>query len=474
MNKTYNGIHLATWEECKKLNGGKWVCPECGKKTFVCYVDFQLQIINEKVGRCDREDKCRYHFTPKQYFSDKGMVYDRPITQNRPKPKPKPEPQISYTDVRIFKETRNYYDKNNFVIFLKSKFNPNLVNKAIGLYNIGTYDWFGGGSTVFWQIDRFGRIHCGKVMQFNVNNGKRVKEPYSMITWVHSVMKLPDYNLKQCLFGEHLLRKYPNRGVAVVESEKTAIIASMMFPDCIFVAVGGKSKLSEQMCLPLKDRDVIIFPDNNAYDDWSEKAKSISYLFKSYIVSDIMEHEAVEHGDDIGDLILRNANNKDFSIPSLAKTAPSDTPENAVEEQEEEQRTTEPEEQQHAPERTIESEIGQTKRSCPTIPISTCIDNWRAANPDFAECGKQQSSVIDTRLSILNQFQAINPSFMYLCERLDLAEVGTETAPSGHQTFVAVDEKTYYFDEHGIFHFYRTPEQEQMMKRFHKTDVCPF
>ena len=445
ITKDYNGIHLATYAECKKLNGGKWFCPDCGKKTFVCYLDRDGQIINEKVGKCDRADKCNYHYTPKEYFSDNGN--DRPITPRRPTPTFKPEPPPTYINPDIFKQTLKAYRQNNFIQFLNRVFSPHLVDGAIREYFVGTSNHFGGGATVFWQIDRHGKIRGGKIMKYNPDNGKRVKitvtetakdgtvktSKKALITWVHSVMKLPDYNLKQCLFGEHLLFKYPDRGVAVVESEKTAIIASIMFPDYIFVACGGCQNLTHERCIPLKDRRVVFFPDNGKYEEWSEKAKSIGYLFQSYIVSDIMEHEAVEHGDDIGDLILRNVNNKDFSIPSLALTAPSDTPENAVEEREEEQRTTEQEEQQHAPERTADNDI---------------------------------------QTSILNHFTAINPSLAYLCERLDLVSVGTETAPSGHQTFV--DEKTYYFDEHGIFHFYRTPEQEQMMKRGYKTDVCPF
>lgn len=431
MNKTYNGIHLATWEECKKLNGGKWFCPDCGKKTFVCYLDCDGEIINEKVGKCDRADKCNYHYTPKEYFSDNGN--DRPIT-HRPKPKVKNEPSPTYFDIGIFKKTRRAYEKNNLIIFLKRKFKPDLIVKAILDYHIGTSNHFGGGSTVFWQIDRQGKIRGGKIMKYNQDNGKRVKEPYNMITWVHTVMHLTDYNLKQCLFGEHLLKKYPDKGVAVVESEKTAIIASMWCPDIIFLACGGCQNLSNQRCIPLKERRVVFFPDNGKYEEWREKAKELSHLFKSFVVSDIMEHEAVEHGDDIGDLILANINTKDFSIPSLTLTAPSEPPQNAVEEREEEQRTTEPEEQEHTPEHTTDNNMQ----------------------------------------SVINQFKAINPSFAYLCERLDLISVGTETAPSGHQTFIAVDEKTYYFDEHGIFHFYRTPEQEQMMKRFHKADVCPF
>lgn len=430
ITKDYNGIHLATYAECKKLNGEKWFCPDCGKKTFVCYLDCDGEIINEKVGKCDRADKCNYHYTPKEYFSENGN--DRPITKKKPKVY-KPEPPISYIDTDIFKKSLKAYRQNNFIQFLNRVFNPHLVDGAIKEYFVGTSKHW-SGSTVFWQIDRFGKVRCGKIMLYNPTDGKRVKKPFSHITWVHTVMHLTDYNLKQCLFGEHLLRKYPDRGVAVVESEKTAIIASMWYPDIIFLACGGCQNLSNQRCIPLKERRVVFFPDNGKYEEWREKAKELSHLFKSFVVSDIMEHEAVEQGDDIGDLILANINNKDFSIPSLTLTETPETPENAVEEREEEQRTTEPEEREHAPEHTTNNGIEQ---------------------------------------SIINQFKAINPSFAHLCERLDLVAVGTETAPPEHQESVA-NEDTYHFDQSGKFHFNRTPEQEQMMRRDYHTDKCPF
>ena len=42
------------------LRGGsaKEVCPNCGQRTFVPYVDDAEQIVGELYGRCDRENKC--------------------------------------------------------------------------------------------------------------------------------------------------------------------------------------------------------------------------------------------------------------------------------------------------------------------------------------------------------------------------------------------------------------------------------
>ena len=45
-------------------------CPNCHRKRcFSKYIDTEKQIqFPEYVGRCDHEQKCGYHFTPRDYF----------------------------------------------------------------------------------------------------------------------------------------------------------------------------------------------------------------------------------------------------------------------------------------------------------------------------------------------------------------------------------------------------------------------
>ena len=53
--------------------GSRYTCPQCGRKyTFTRYIDTENnnQYISERVGKCNRLDKCGYHYTPKQYFTD--------------------------------------------------------------------------------------------------------------------------------------------------------------------------------------------------------------------------------------------------------------------------------------------------------------------------------------------------------------------------------------------------------------------
>ena len=74
-------------------------------------------------------------------------------------------------------------------------------------------------------------------MHYNPSTGKRIKDETipGRINWLHTTLKrchqLPkDWQLTQCLFGEHLLPQRPDKTVALVESEKTAIICAALMP----------------------------------------------------------------------------------------------------------------------------------------------------------------------------------------------------------------------------------------------------
>ena len=51
----------------------RYTCPQCGRRhTFTRYIDTENnnKYISDNVGKCNRLDKCGYHYTPKQYFTD--------------------------------------------------------------------------------------------------------------------------------------------------------------------------------------------------------------------------------------------------------------------------------------------------------------------------------------------------------------------------------------------------------------------
>ena len=141
-----------------------------------------------------------------------------------------------------------------------------------------------------------------------------IKHESGAIDWVHNKLKksgkLPeDFNLQQCFFGEHLLTLYPDKSVAIVESEKSALIASALIPNMIWLAAGNINGLSVEKCKVLKNRTVILYPDLGAYEKWSLKADELQEQCNCKItVSTLLEDEATNtdrsNGLDIADYII--------------------------------------------------------------------------------------------------------------------------------------------------------------------------
>ncbi|MCH5309732.1 MAG: toprim domain-containing protein, partial [Prevotella sp.] len=110
---------------------------------------------------------------------------------------------------------------------------------------------------------------------------------------------LPEaFNPERCLFGLHLLAG-DKKHVAVVESEKTAVIMSEAMPQYIWLAAGGLSMLSAEKLLPLQGRRVVLFPDTDpdgkAYAAWQRVAEEASEQMQQPIhVSRLLEDHATD------------------------------------------------------------------------------------------------------------------------------------------------------------------------------------
>lgn len=277
----------------EKYNGMKTrhICPNCGKRELVRYIDIETkQYIHDSVGRCNREIQCGYHLKPADFLKDNTFV--RPeVGLTKPKPKP-----VSYIPEKTLIDSLN--NDNNLARFLLKAI-PD-CKEALKKYRLGTsHKW--PGSTVFWQIDQNGKIRTGKIILYDLETGRRVK---NKIFWSHC--QTNNFELKQCFFGEHLLND-KSKTVAIVESEKTAIIASALLPEFIWIATGGLQNLNAERCTVLKGRNVILFPDAMGYDTWKDKAKEALKNVK-YNISKLLEDKATDEqkkdGWDIADFLL--------------------------------------------------------------------------------------------------------------------------------------------------------------------------
>ena len=295
-------------------------CPSCkAKLSFTQYLDGNThKPIHDIVGKCNRESKCGYHYTPKQYFIDNPIRRDEACLVLTPPSTPKsiePPRPIGTIPFHFVQNSASY--KSNFVRFLFDHFSDEQIHNAAENYALGATK---SKEVIFWQIDIMGKVRTGKIMQYNPITGKRLKHVSGAIDWVHHKLKkskdLPEnFNLQQCFFGEHLLKIYPENPVALVESEKSAIIASAIMPDLIWLAAGNLNGLSIDKAKVLKDRNVTLFPDLGGYEKWCIKASEIKQVVKCKIkVSTILEVLATEFqrskGLDIADYIIEELRNK--------------------------------------------------------------------------------------------------------------------------------------------------------------------
>lgn len=332
------------------FNVAQHTCPQCRKEgAFSKYIDGENKetFSNAHVGKCLY---CLYHYTPKQYFED----HKEEKEQEKPKQKlkknefsyPKKRVEtgqirhykkaeggnfstgnkelhelhtiksnpVSLIPVSVFKQSLKQHEENHFVQFLINHFGADVTGQLISRYFIGTSKHY-KGATVFWQIDSTGKIRTGKIMLYNPDTGKRSKEAHNRPAWVHKAIKHPEFNLQQCFFGEHLLQGNA-KPVAIVESEKTAIIASVYLQQFVWIAAGSKTGLNEKKCKVLSGRNVVLFPDISkrqenvptAFELWTAKAKEFLH-FARFSVSGLLEQKATEaergQGLDLADYLLR-------------------------------------------------------------------------------------------------------------------------------------------------------------------------
>lgn len=269
--------------ELEKFSGSKsrYACPACQSKgVFARYKDGNGEYLSNDVGRCNRESKCGYHKKPKEFFAENP-------TGAKLQPKTKRKPQLfqnaaqtvtlekvsqssrsetfDYIVTEHLKATLCDYDRNAFASFLFNLF-PDCtdeINAVLKMYFVGTYQNY----TCFPSIDRLSRVCRAKLIRFNPESGKRLKGEFDTSS-LPAKLKLKDFRYKQIFFGEHLLARFPGKKVAGVESEKTAIIASLCFPEFVWLGSNSKMWLKVERQQRLETRQMILYPDADGFELW--------------------------------------------------------------------------------------------------------------------------------------------------------------------------------------------------------------
>jgi hypothetical protein len=275
-----------------RIQGEKWRCFSCGKSGDA------LDLIGEIERIPDFRDRAR---RAEELFRVDGSMRPAgaaPVARREPKPEP------VFISPEAMQASFNHFGQNNFALWLCGVFGEAKALELALAYRLGTSRHW-PGAAVFWQIDEAGKIRRGKVMLYSAETGRRVKEPGNMVAGAHWLLGIADRKPEPCLFGEHLLSADQSKPVAVVESEKSAIIGAGFVPGFTWMATGGKGTLNKPMLEPLTGRRVVLFPDLGGFDEWSEKARG----WLGVEVSDILERRASaedrERGLDVADYLLR-------------------------------------------------------------------------------------------------------------------------------------------------------------------------
>jgi hypothetical protein len=321
-------------------------CPDCGKKTFVRYMDSQTgNYLPEQYGRCDREIKCNYYLNPyKEGYSKALWRQERgesagnwisPEMYRKVPPKPVQQNEPAYIPKDVLQQILNGYERNVFLQNLLSRvpfpIDKTDVEEVAALYYLGTVrNGYRAGAITFPFIDKAGNVRTVQVKQFDETNHTTGTDFLHSIIEKHCQRKaepLPDWvqaysrnELKvSCLFGEHLLPRYTLNPVALVEAPKNAIYGALYFgfperpENLLWLAVYNLSSLNFEKCRALQGRDVYLFPDLSkdgaAFQVWSRKAKELSERMPGtrFELSDLLETlapaELREKGADIADVL---------------------------------------------------------------------------------------------------------------------------------------------------------------------------
>ena len=325
-------------------------CPYCGaKKHWQRYIDIETgEVLPEQHGRCDNADKCGQQVTPKDtgyakaiWEQEQGSRSELPNNwkPQRKKAIPQPTPEPVFFDFDTFKQTlqSERYEKNTFIqnLFYRVRFpfEVDEVKKVIQLYRLGTVaNGYRAGANTFPFIDIKGNVRAVQVKQFDEQNHTTGTDfLHSIIEKHHTRNNKPlpkwlEAYTKQdkrisCLFGEHLLSKYPNNPVALVEAPKTAVYGTLYFglpetpESLIWLAVYNKSSFSFDKLKVLQGRFVYVFPDlskdGNTFKEWETKAKEYESRLPGtrFIFSDLLEQLAPERdkseGNDLADYLIK-------------------------------------------------------------------------------------------------------------------------------------------------------------------------
>ena len=216
-------------------------------------------------------------------------VDDIPLNYTPPPPRPAPPPlpvlEIPRSYVKRTMDIAAWREVTFRTWYMSLPWDTEQMARAhntLWMYCVGGWK---DGRVVFWQIDHNGIPRAAKLMKY-LEDGHRDKTQHP--GWIYNQDGVrqrlePDkHEIIKPLFGSHLLNRYPQAVINIVESEKTAIIMANYYDDFdsqIWLACGGLKFLQLDSLQPLIDqgRTIWLWPDKDGRDDWQEVCDKLGY-----------------------------------------------------------------------------------------------------------------------------------------------------------------------------------------------------
>ena len=280
-----NKKYVFTLEQSPSKKGA---CPMCKQNNCFRY----YKNLPCEYGVCDHVNKCNYHNKPsEQNEVTKKELYNM-VNNTIEKQAPEPTKKIIVPSAEQLKVLENHSSLfHDFCIN-----NLGITKEHLQKWNVGTDRW---GNTAFVLQDITGKhMHIKYVIFLLSKDGKDCNRSDDKKPFFLKAKENEQY--KKCLYGEPLIKD--ETIICVVESEKTALIASWFYPQFSWVATGGANGAKVEAFSVLKGKQVYYVGDN---DKAGKENSTLKYLALSGIDFEKVFFETAKEKEDLADLIIR-------------------------------------------------------------------------------------------------------------------------------------------------------------------------
>jgi hypothetical protein len=227
-------------------------------------------------------------YTPKA--TTKLTIPPRPIQPRR---------EVCYVTPQQVEAAQAHAHETGLYDYLCREYERTEVDRVVKAYRLGGSKFAdkhtGGRAISFPYINRAGKCVDCHLMKYDPTTGSSKQSNGSRLPNSWAIAELsetecasckPNENRQQhkncpnrescprlprraewCNFGDHLLTERPTAPIGIVESEKSAVIMSLTYPEQIWIAVQGKQNLNAKRFEAYRGRAVTIYPDRDGYCD---------------------------------------------------------------------------------------------------------------------------------------------------------------------------------------------------------------